>query len=88
MEDVLKVSGQCVCVCLCVCVPSSCIMTCSETTRSRSHLPLRAHNRHAGVIMRPAEESVLQQERVVVCVVCVLRVDTGHSKMAAFIKPG
>lgn len=51
-----------VCVCLCVCVPSSCIMTCSETTRSRSHLPLRAHNRHAGVIMCPAEESVLQRE--------------------------
>lgn len=47
---------------MCVCVPSSCIMTCSETTRSRSHLPLRAHNRHAGVIMHPAEESVLQHK--------------------------
>lgn len=35
-------------VCLCVCVPSSCIMTCSETTRSPSRRPLRAHNRHAG----------------------------------------
>lgn len=46
MEDVLKVSVKCVCVY--VCVPSSCIMTCSETTRSPSHLPLRAHNRHAG----------------------------------------
>lgn len=34
--------------CVYVCVPSSCIMTCSETTRSPSHLPLRAHNRHAG----------------------------------------
>lgn len=44
MEDVLKVSAECICVC----VPSSCIMTCSETTRSPSCLPLRAHNHHAG----------------------------------------
>lgn len=72
IEDVLKVSGQCVCmriqVCVCVSVPSSCIMTCSETTHSRSHLPLKAHNCHAGVIMHPVEESVLQhKERVAVC---------------------
>lgn len=37
MKTVSKVSAQCVFVC--ACVPSSCIMTCSETTHSPSRFP-------------------------------------------------
>lgn len=47
-ECIESVSTPCMCAYVRASVPSSYIMTCSETTLSPSRLPLRAHNRHAG----------------------------------------